>query len=66
MAAAFYTAYQKHRPLLDAEQIFDAALFHAMRYMAFDNIDRRWRRVQHAARHKAVLMSVLSPAQTSR
>lgn len=66
MAAAFYQAYQEHRPLPDAEQLFDAALFHAMRYLAFDHVDRRWRRIQHAVRHKAALMSVLSPAQTSR
>lgn len=65
MAAAFYQAYQKHRPLPDAEQIFAAALFHAMRYMAFHNIDRRWRRVQHAASHKAELMSVFTPTRTS-
>ncbi|MEP6631745.1 MAG: phosphotransferase [Lapillicoccus sp.] len=66
MAAAFYKAYQKHRPLPDAEQILAAALFHAMRYMWFHNVDRRWRRVQHAAMNRAALMSVLSPAQTSR
>ena len=60
MAAAFYQAYATHRPLPDAEQIFAAALFHAMRYMAFDNVDGRWRRVQHAVRHKAAMMSVLA------
>ena len=60
-AAAFYRGYtggagmsERNRQLL-----FTAALLHALRYMRFANVERRWERICYAVAHEAMLLDVL-------
>lgn len=60
-AAAFYGAWAG-KSGIDVgrrEIIFVAALLHALRYLPFGDVSRRWRRIQHALAHKAELLSVM-------
>ena len=44
------------------EQIFDAALMHAMRYLRFANTHKRWARIGIAISHEASLIEMLTRA----
>ncbi|HSD12438.1 MAG TPA: phosphotransferase [Patescibacteria group bacterium] len=56
-ARAFYGAYLAARPLTDAEKgmLFDASLFHALRYVVWGDPERRWARIRWAMEHRAFL-----------
>lgn len=60
-AAAFYGGYAAEKPIDEQTRrcLFEAGLFHALRYMSFANTERRWRRIRFALEHQALLMSVL-------
>lgn len=60
-AAAFYSTYRDtSTSVLPApEQIFDAALLHAMRYLRFANTPARWARVKHAVSRENELTEML-------
>lgn len=52
-AEAFYTAYRACGGVVEPNLAFDAALFHACRYMWFGGeVERRWERIAHALRHE--------------
>ncbi len=63
-AAAFYAAYAEYSvtPMPSPEQIFDAALMHAMRYLRFANTHKRWARVRHAISHEVSTIETLTRA----
>ena len=60
-AAAFYRGYTGGVSLSrgDRELIFNADLLHALRYMSFANVERRWERICYAVDHEAMLLDVL-------
>lgn len=60
-ANGFYRQYYAGRGLTAQEKddVFRAALFHALRYMPFANQQKRWERVCFAVAHQAELMSAL-------
>ncbi|MEQ4210410.1 phosphotransferase [Actinopolymorpha sp. B9G3] len=66
-ATAFYAGYAENcaAAVPSAEQIFDAALMHALRYLRFWNTAKRWARAQHAVRHEARLVEFLTRALDS-
>ena len=61
-ARAFYEGYRSRMHLSDAENaiLFDASLFHALRYLVWANPEVRLRRIRWAIAHRARLESVLS------
>lgn len=63
-AEAFYGTYAEHSttPMPPPEQIFDAALMHAMRYLRFANTRKRWARIGHAISQEASLIETLTRA----
>ena len=63
-AGAFYGAYAEHSttPMPSPEQIFDAALMHAMRYLRFANTRKRWARIGHAISQEESLIETLTRA----
>jgi Ser/Thr protein kinase RdoA (MazF antagonist) len=60
-ARAFYEGYRSRVHLSDAETaaVFDASLFHALRYVRWGNPEARLRRIRWAIEHRARLESVL-------
>lgn len=60
-ASDFYAGYLENGGTLDPASGFSAALFHALRYMWFGNVEVRWERIVHALRHEADLTDMLVP-----
>lgn len=58
-AQAFYRGYVDSGGTADREIVFNAGLFHAIRYMRFGDIDRRWRRIGYALDHECELCSTI-------
>lgn len=58
-AVSFYTAYVAAGGNVDPDLAFDAALFHALRYMRFAEVDERWRRACYAVEHRDLLRSAI-------
>jgi Ser/Thr protein kinase RdoA (MazF antagonist) len=58
---AFYRGYFSNvmLPEPEIEQIFDAALFYALRYIVYGDTQKRWRRLQWAASHRKKIMSIV-------
>jgi Ser/Thr protein kinase RdoA (MazF antagonist) len=61
LAAAFYQGYYAHKPPDDPEKelIFRSALLHALRYMKFANLQKRWERICYAVDHKDRLLAAI-------
>lgn len=61
LASGFYRQYYAGRTLTAQEKddVFRAALLHALRYMQFANQQRRWERICFAVAHQNELLSVL-------
>jgi thiamine kinase-like enzyme len=61
-ASAFYAAYAQNctTTLPSPEQIVDAAVMHALRYLRFANTVQRWSRLRHAISHEARLIDLLT------
>lgn len=61
-AVAFYRAYAENSvtAVPSPEQVFDAALMHAMRYLRFANTTNRWARTKHAVSNEARLLELLT------
>ncbi|WP_345482868.1 phosphotransferase [Actinopolymorpha pittospori] len=61
-AAAFYAGYAKNSTgtIPSPEQIFDAALMHALRYLRFANTAQRWTRARYAINQEARLLEFLA------
>ena len=57
---AFYRGYTDAGGNIDHDRLFDAALFHALRYMWFGDVERRWDRIMHALSHEDRLTSLAS------
>lgn len=58
-ACAFYRSYVESGGAIEPRQLFNAALFHALRYMWWGNVDQRWERVIYSVDREAELCSVL-------
>lgn len=58
-AVAFYGGYLDGGGQLDRDQVFNAALFHALRYLWWGNTQRRWERIAHAIAHEAEICEVI-------
>lgn len=59
-ATAFYDAYRAARTIAvpSPDQIFHAAIMHALRYLRFGDHDRRWRRITYALENEEALTRV--------
>lgn len=57
-ARAFYAGYTEAGGQILHERLFDAALLHALRYMWFGDVNRRWERILHAVEHEDLLTSL--------
>ena len=57
-ARAFYAGYTDAGGDIDHDRLFDAALLHALRYMWFGDVHRRWERILHAVKHEDLLTSL--------
>ncbi|MDQ3722116.1 MAG: hypothetical protein M3376_03400 [Actinomycetota bacterium] len=51
-ATAFYRGFLDVGGEIDRRQVFNAALFHALRYMWWGNTPARWKRIVHAVDHE--------------
>jgi hypothetical protein len=51
-ARAFYAGYTDAGGQIDHDRLFDAALLHALRYMWFGDVHRRWEQILHAVKHR--------------
>ena len=58
-ARAFLGGYVEAGGVIDARQMFNAALFHALRYMWWGATERRWARILDAVDREAELCAVL-------
>src|SRR5262249_16529810 len=60
LARAFYSTYLSKHPLSAQElnHLFDASLFHALRYLIWGDTEKRWKRVQWAVEHRELLETV--------
>lgn len=56
----FCRAYRAAGGFIDPSLGFDAALFHALRYMWFDNTEARWERIDFALRRESDLTDLMS------
>jgi hypothetical protein len=59
-ASMFYAAYVEAAGVGELPNAFDAALFHALRYMWWGDTERRWERIVHAVGREAELCSVIA------
>ncbi|MDQ1439372.1 MAG: Phosphotransferase enzyme family [Acidimicrobiaceae bacterium] len=59
-AKAFYDAYRSSGGIVDPLATFAAAVFHALRYMWFADVDRRWDRISWALRNESQLLDVVA------
>lgn len=62
-ARAFYRGYKDAGGHIDHDRLFDAALFQALRYMWFGDVNRRWARIMHALEQEDLLTSLASTDQ---
>ncbi len=62
-ARGFYRGYTGVGGHIDCDRLFDAALFHALRYMWFGEDARRWERILFALSHEHLLTSLASSQQ---
>lgn len=60
----FYRGYAAGGGTVDADLIFTAALFHALRYMWFADTDARWRRIVWALEREGELVDAVMAAST--
>ena len=62
MASAFYAAYSDGRSMSgdETEQVFAAAMLHALRHLRFGDQRKRWRRVGFAHTHKDELLAAIT------
>jgi hypothetical protein len=58
-ASAFYRGYLDGGGLIDRDQVFNSALFHALRYLWWGDTQRRWKRIAHAIDHEAEICAVI-------
>ena len=58
-ASAFYEGYTRSGGVLECRALFDAALFHALRYMWWGDTGRRWQRIMDAVSREVELCDVL-------
>jgi len=60
-ATAFYGSYTQGVGMTKAEKelVFTAALLHALRYMKFANLNKRWARIGYAMSHKDTIISAI-------
>jgi Ser/Thr protein kinase RdoA (MazF antagonist) len=58
-ARAFYAGYVEAGGVIDRRQMFNAALFHALRYMWWGATERRWERILHALSREADICDVI-------
>lgn len=58
-AGAFLGGYVEAGGVVDARQMFNAALFHSLRYMWWGATERRWARILDAANREAELCAAL-------
>lgn len=60
-ARAFYFAYLQAHKLTEQElnHLFEASLFHALRYIIWGDTEKRWQRIQWSIENKSNLMSVI-------
>jgi hypothetical protein len=58
-AAGFYAGYAEAGGVIEPSRLFDAALFHALRYMWFGDVTQRWERIAYAVRNEAALIAAL-------
>jgi Ser/Thr protein kinase RdoA (MazF antagonist) len=58
-ACSFIHGYVEAGGSVEARQMFNAALFHALRYMWWGSTERRWERILDAATREAELCAVL-------
>jgi hypothetical protein len=58
-ARAFYVGYMEAGGVIDRTQMFNAALFHALRYMWWGRTERRWERILHALSREADICDVI-------
>jgi len=61
---AFYAAYRKGVSFAvpTAADVFNAALWHAMRYLQFGNHDARWARIRWAVGHEDLILATVHDA----
>ena len=59
VAQAYYAGYREAGGTIDQQQLFNAALFHALRYMWFADTEARWERIQYAVTHEEDLCSLI-------
>lgn len=57
---SFYDAYRASGGVVDVAMAFDAALFHALRYMWFANTEERWERIEFAVRTESDLADLMA------
>ncbi len=59
-AQAFYAGYFSKKSLTNEEKgaLFDASLFHALRYVIYD-VEKRWKRIQWAVANKELLNAAI-------
>ncbi len=59
-ARAYFSGYQSVSPIpCSPDAVFASALFHALRYMRFADVERRWQRIRYAVEHRTLLLSAL-------
>jgi Ser/Thr protein kinase RdoA (MazF antagonist) len=58
-ARSFYGGYL-HTGVLEVRPTFAAAVFHALRYMWFGDVDKRWERISWALRNEGHLIELLA------
>ena len=51
--------YARSGGVLESRALFDAALFHALRYMWWGDTERRWQRIMDAVSREVELCDVL-------
>lgn len=59
-ASEFYAGYAAKGGIVERANLFDAALFHALRYMWWADTEQRWDRILYAVSQEAELCSVLA------
>lgn len=65
-ASAFYHGYLDAGGIIDRRQVFNAALFHALRYMWWGDTEQRWNRIVHAVSREEDICSVVPGESTDR
>jgi hypothetical protein len=58
-ARAWFHGYCAAGGRVDPPQVFNAALFHALRYMWFADVEARWERILYAVKNEAELVDLM-------